>query len=156
DRIAAALRLLQGAAEPGDVILNIQGDEPFIEPGLIRSVAGVLLENPALEMATAATLATAAERNDPNAAKVGRGADGRALSFSRASIPGFGSGYDGGAEPVTLRHIGLYAYRRGLLERFVTWPPGRLEGIESLEQLRALERGTVIHVIVAPSVSFGI
>jgi 3-deoxy-manno-octulosonate cytidylyltransferase (CMP-KDO synthetase) len=157
DRIAAALQLLESSAhEPRDVIVNIQGDEPFIEPGLIADVAAALVENPAWDMATAATPAGPGERNDPNAVKVVTGRDGRALYFSRAPIPGYGAGYDGGNEHATLRHIGLYAYRRELLERFVTWPPGVLEKIESLEQLRALERGIAIQVIVRRSISFGI
>jgi 3-deoxy-manno-octulosonate cytidylyltransferase (CMP-KDO synthetase) len=156
DRIEAALRQAEGSGDPRDVVVNIQGDEPFIEPELIGAVARALVERPDLDMATAATPATPHERNDPNAVKVVIGHDGRALYFSRAAIPGYGSGYDAETEPATLRHLGLYAYRRDLLARFVSWPPGTLEQVESLEQLRAVERGIGIHVIVRPSGSFGI
>jgi 3-deoxy-manno-octulosonate cytidylyltransferase (CMP-KDO synthetase) len=156
DRVASALRsLTEPGDSPDDIIVNIQGDEPFIEPDLIAAVAGMLRENPRTVMATAATPAAPGERDDPNAVKVVLADTGRALYFSRAPIPA-GGGYDPATEPATLRHIGLYAFRREFLERFVGWPPGRLETIEKLEQLRALERDVSIQVIVRSSDSFGI
>jgi 3-deoxy-manno-octulosonate cytidylyltransferase (CMP-KDO synthetase) len=156
DRVAGALRLMAGPADsPEDVILNIQGDEPFIEPDLIQAVANVLIENPRIPMATAAAPASPGERDDPNTVKVVLAEGGRALYFSRAPIPA-APDYDRASEPATIRHIGLYAYRREFLERFVAWPQGRLETIEKLEQLRALERDESIQVIVRSSDSFGI
>lgn len=162
DRIAAALEALEarGGQPPyadDDVVVNVQGDEPFIEPALVRAVAGALIEEPPAEgqlagaaraeMATVATPATLAEETDPNAVKVVLDAGGYALYFSRSRIPARG--------PV-LRHLGLYAYRRGFLRRFVAWPPGALEVQESLEQLRALERGARIRVLIRATASVGI
>lgn len=164
DRIAAALDALEarGGQPPyadDDVVVNVQGDEPFIEPALVRAVAEALsletavrLETAAAgeapaDMATVATPATLGEETDPNAVKVVLDAAGYALYFSRSRIPARG--------PV-LRHLGLYAYRRGFLRRFVAWPPGALEVQESLEQLRALERGARIRVLVRPTASVGI
>jgi 3-deoxy-manno-octulosonate cytidylyltransferase (CMP-KDO synthetase) len=107
-------------------------------------------------MATAAVPATPRERQDPNAVKVVLAEDGRALYFSRAPIPAPGSGSTGEDEPATLRHVGLYAYRRKFLEAFVKWPPGAHEQVENLEQLRALERGARIQVVVRPEAAAGI
>lgn len=164
DRIAAALLLLERqsgrAFAPDDIIVNVQGDEPFLEPELIRTVARALQHHPAgaagrrIEMATAATPATPAEAADPHVVKVVLGADGCALYFSRAPIPHQASA--GGEEPLLLRHLGIYAYRRAFLSRFVGWPPGRLEQIECLEQLRALERGIGIRVQIVATTSIGI
>lgn len=152
DRIAAALEELEH--HPGeapyaedDVVVNVQGDEPFLEPDLIRAVAEALPPGGSADMATVATPAGAAEESDPNAVKVVLDGQGYALYFSRSRIPARG--------PV-LRHLGLYAYRRGFLRRFVAWPPGALERAESLEQLRALEQGARIRVLVRSTASIGI
>lgn len=157
DRAAAALDMLaRPGDDPEDVIVNVQGDEPFIEPDLIAAVARALAVDSEAAVFTAATPATPAERGDPNAVKVVVAQDGTALYFSRAPIPAAGPGHAGPREPATLRHIGLYAYRRAFLAQFVAWPPGVLEQAEGLEQLRALERGAVIRVVVRPTETFGI
>lgn len=135
DRIAEAL----GRIDPDgayDVIVNVQGDEPLIDSQAIRA-ALALMDDAAVDIGTLAALATPSERDDPDAVKlIGTEiAPGRlrALYFSRAAAP-WGEG------PL-LRHIGLYAYRRAALQRFVGLPPSALEQRERLEQLRALEAG---------------
>jgi 3-deoxy-manno-octulosonate cytidylyltransferase (CMP-KDO synthetase) len=155
DRIAEALRAAPSPDDrPDDIVVNVQGDEPFVEPELIRDVAARLAGDAAADMATAATEATAEERGAASAVKVVLARDGSALYFSRAPIPADGPG--GGAGAPTLRHLGLYAYRRAFLERFVSWPPGELERKEGLEQLRALENGARIVVLVRPTASIGV
>lgn len=158
DRIAAALRAMASPVDrPDDIILNVQGDEPFIEPELIRDLAEVLQDDPSVQMATVATEARPGDREDPATVTVVLGEDGSALYFSRSALPGVGPmSSEAGALALSLRHLGLYAYRRAFLEEFVTWPPGRLEKMESLEQLRAVERGVRIRVIVRPTESMGI
>jgi 3-deoxy-manno-octulosonate cytidylyltransferase (CMP-KDO synthetase) len=140
------------------VVVNLQGDEPFAPPEGIRAVASVLLDSGA-PMATLATPITAVEEIfDPNVVKLVRRADGRALYFSRAPLPwardAFASSRDAlpssAAAGAWLRHIGIYAYRNGFLQAFTALPPGRLEQLESLEQLRALEAGHRIAVGLAP------
>lgn len=137
-----------------DIIVNVQGDEPRIPPEVINQVAHNLAEHPDCEMATLCEAIT--ERGDlfsPDVVKVVLADDGEALYFSRAPIPwdreAFGDGSDIMPEGTWWRHIGIYAYRVGLLHRYVTWPQGELERIESLEQLRALARGVRIHVAPA-------
>ncbi|TPW16272.1 MAG: 3-deoxy-manno-octulosonate cytidylyltransferase (CMP-KDO synthetase), partial [bacterium] len=138
DRIAAALRATASPLDrPDDIILNVQGDEPFIEPELIRDLAGVLRGDPSVEMATVATKARPGDREDPATVTVVLGHDDSALYFSRSAIPGVGPlSSESAALALSLRHLGLYAYRRAFLMKFVEWSPGRLELIESLEQLR--------------------
>jgi 3-deoxy-manno-octulosonate cytidylyltransferase (CMP-KDO synthetase) len=152
DRIFAAVASL----DPGrshDVIVNVQGDLPLIDPQAIRDSLLPLAE-PLVDIATlAAVIHDAAERSSPSVVKVAAGfAPGariaRALYFSRAPVPsGEGEHY---------HHIGLYAYRRAALERFVALPPSVLERRESLEQLRALEAGMRIDVALVDSVPFGV
>ena len=139
DRIAEAIAGLEA-----EVVVNIQGDEPLIDPGLVDRVAGALAGHPEWDMATAAApLAAAAELHNPDVVKVVRARDGRALYFSRAAIP-FVRGAGGDFAPVAgvhLRHVGLYGYQRAFLERLVREPPCALEELEKLEQLRALALG---------------
>jgi 3-deoxy-manno-octulosonate cytidylyltransferase (CMP-KDO synthetase) len=158
DRIAAALRAMPHPDDrDDDIIINVQGDEPFIEPELIRDLADVLRNEPDTVMATVATPARPGDREDPATVTVVLGHDDTALYFSRSAIPGVGPGAtEAQARAVSLRHLGLYAYRRAFLHAFVAWPPGRLEVVESLEQLRAVERGVRIRVIVRPTESIGI
>ncbi len=134
------------------VVVNVQGDEPLIPPQVVDQVAANLLANPDAGMATLAEPLTAPGRVfDPNVVKVVTRADGFALYFSRAPLPWDRDGFAVGM-PGTLpgdhwrRHLGIYAYRAGLLRRFVTWPPSPLERIEMLEQLRILDAGVGIHV----------
>lgn len=142
DRLAEAVRAVPEATH----IVNIQGDEPLIEPALIDALVAVMLENPDLDMATAANPVAPGDPvvADPNVVKVVTALSGRALYFSRSPLPYFRNPVEG---LDVLRHKGIYAYTRRFLERFVTWAPSPLERAESLEQLRALENGAAIHVI---------
>jgi len=151
DRIAEALRALPEATH----IINIQGDEPLIDPALIDELAATMAAEPALDMATAANPIDPADPAvaDPNVVKVVTTLDGRALYFSRSPLPFFRNPVEGLS---VLRHKGIYAYRRCFLERFVTWPPSPLERAESLEQLRALENGASIKVIATHDTSPGV
>jgi 3-deoxy-manno-octulosonate cytidylyltransferase (CMP-KDO synthetase) len=151
DRIAEALRAVPQATH----IVNIQGDEPLIDPALIDELAGAMTADPSLDMATAANPLDPADPAvaDPNVVKVVTALDGRALYFSRSPLPFFRNAVPG--LPV-LRHKGIYAYSRSFIERFVTWPPSPLERAESLEQLRALENGASIKVILTDDTSPGV
>ena len=140
--------------DEGQVVVNLQGDEPFAPPEGIRAVARTLVESGA-DMATLATPVTDMDTLfDPNAVKLVRDGRGCALYFSRAPIPWERDRYArdrlSPPGPETLRHIGIYAYRAGFLRRFTRLPPGRLELIEALEQLRVLEAGHAIAVGLSP------
>jgi 3-deoxy-manno-octulosonate cytidylyltransferase (CMP-KDO synthetase) len=145
DRLAEAAALL---ALPDDmIVVNVQGDEPLIEPTLVREVAALLGQRPDCVMSTAAhALADKAEFDNPNIVKVVLDAEGRALYFSRASIPWPRDAQ--WPEPAPLRHIGIYGYRAGFLRRFPALPPAPLERTEALEQLRVLWHGQRIAVHV--------
>jgi len=133
----------------GDIVVNVQGDEPLIPPVVIDQVARLLETHARADMATlAARLDQAADFNDPNVVKVACDATGRALYFSRAPIP-WNRDAPTSLTPASLRHIGIYAYRVGALQRLASLPPSRLEQIEKLEQLRALENGLEIRVELA-------
>ena len=151
DRIAEAVRALPQFTH----IVNIQGDEPLIDPALVDELAQTMAGDPSLDMATAANPLDPADPavQDPNVVKVVTALDGRALYFSRSPLPYFRNAVAG--LPV-LRHKGIYAYSRGFLERFVTWPPSPLEHAESLEQLRALENGASIKVVLTHDTSPGV
>lgn len=151
DRIAEVAKTLPHVSH----IINIQGDEPLIDPGLIDELAAAMVADPALDMATAANPLDPADPavSDPNVVKVVLALDGRALYFSRSPLPFFRNPVEG--LPV-LRHKGIYAYQRSFLERFVTWPPSPLEKAESLEQLRALENGASIKVLTTSDTSPGV
>lgn len=153
DRLAWAVRELQ--IEPGRLIINLQGDEPLMPVACLQAVAERLRRGD-VEIATLAVpLHDPAELLDPACVKLVLGAAGRALYFSRAPIPWDREAW-AGAGPAratavdALRHIGLYAWRAETLCRFAALPPGRLERIELLEQLRALEVGWNIGVAMAP------
>ena len=152
DRLAEAC--VQLGLDGDDVVVNVQGDEPLLEPALIDACARLLEERTDCVMSTAAhAIDSAAEFVDPNVVKVVVDHAGRALCFSRAPIPWWRDGYANGvrqlSSPPPLRHIGLYAYRAGFLRRFATLPPATLESIESLEQLRVLAAGERIAVHVS-------
>jgi 3-deoxy-manno-octulosonate cytidylyltransferase (CMP-KDO synthetase) len=151
DRLAEAARALPGA----EIIVNIQGDEPLIDPALVDGLAAAMAADPSLDMATAANPLDPADPavRDPNVVKVVTALDGRALYFSRSPLPFFRNPVEG--LPV-YRHKGIYAYRRHFLERFVSWPPSPLEKAESLEQLRALENGASIKVLITNDTSPGV
>ena len=136
------------------IVVNLQGDEPFAPAAGIRAVAETLARS-STEMATlAAPIDDAETLFDPNAVKLVRNDRGDALYFSRAPIPWhrdtFARGERQPAPGACLRHIGIYAYRAGFLRAFTALPQGRLEQIESLEQLRVLEAGYRIAVAMTP------
>jgi 3-deoxy-manno-octulosonate cytidylyltransferase (CMP-KDO synthetase) len=135
--------------------LNIQGDEPLIDPGLIDALAAALLADPGLPMITAANPVAASDPilADPNVVKVVIDRDGHALYFSRSQIPHPRSVPE---DLVCYRHKGLYGFRRDFLFDFVAWPPSLLERTEGLEQLRALENGARIRVVLTDDTSPGV
>ncbi|MCB1749770.1 MAG: 3-deoxy-manno-octulosonate cytidylyltransferase [Gammaproteobacteria bacterium] len=153
DRIAAAAALRGEAAER--IIVNVQGDEPHMPPAVIRQVAETVAAG-ACDMATVCEPLTAEQLHDPNVVKVVRDAAERALYFSRATIPWDRDAFAAGTAPrrpeLYRRHVGIYGYRSAFLARFVAWTAVDLEGIEALEQLRALVNGAVIRApdAVAP------
>jgi 3-deoxy-manno-octulosonate cytidylyltransferase (CMP-KDO synthetase) len=136
-------RIAEVAAElDAEVLVNVQGDEPEIEPAAIQQVAGLLHQHSWADIATLATPGTLADQNDPNAVKVVCGHHDRALTFTRAPCP-----WDrDAAAPAAqcLRHLGIYAYRRAALLGYASLPASQLEACEKLEQLRALEAGVGI------------
>jgi 3-deoxy-manno-octulosonate cytidylyltransferase (CMP-KDO synthetase) len=127
-----------------DIYVNIQGDEPLLKPDHITALLKPFA-NQRVEVSTLKVLCTPENIANPNAVKVVTAADGRALYFSRATIPHNRDARDG-ASPQYWKHIGLYAYRKAALLRFPTLPPSLLEQTERLEQLRFLENGIPIHV----------
>lgn len=148
DRVCEAIR-----GREGDIIINLQGDEPFVRPDMIDLLFSVM-ENEDLEMATLCSpMEDDREYHDPNTVKVVLDRKGFALYFSRAPIP-----YLRGENSRFLlyKHIGMYGFSRDLLERFVSMQKSRLEEAESLEQLRALENGVRIKVLTTHYDGFGI
>jgi 3-deoxy-manno-octulosonate cytidylyltransferase (CMP-KDO synthetase) len=150
DRLAETASLL-GLSEDA-IVVNVQGDEPLIAPSLINQVAAELVKQPSAAMATcAAPIADASHFFNPNIVKVVCDNAGKALYFSRAPIPWDRDALASGAQSLSpetpaLHHIGLYAYRVHFLKSFPSLSRGILEGLESLEQLRALEHGYSIAV----------
>ena len=154
ERLAEVVEQL--ALSEDQVVVNVQGDEPFIPPEIIRQVADNLANQRVAPMATLAVpMATSDEVFNPNAVKVVCDSAGYALYFSRAPIPynreQFKSFNDQQPEQVDgyMRHIGIYAYRADFIKRYVAWNESPLERIESLEQLRVLWHGEKIHVAEA-------
>src|ERR1700723_1204282 len=130
-----------------DIYINVQGDEPLIDPGTIDSVAAAMADDDSIQLATpCAAITLPGEIMDPNIVKVVQDFDGQALYFSRAPIPWVRDTGDRVAAK-HWKHIGLYGYRREALLEFPTLPPGELERIEQLEQLRWLENGFHMHVV---------
>jgi 3-deoxy-manno-octulosonate cytidylyltransferase (CMP-KDO synthetase) len=128
------------------VVVNVQGDEPLIPPAVIDQVAANLEARPQTGICTLyAPVADETEFRNPNAVKLVTDAQGRVLYFSRASIPWPRDGQTAASLALAKRHIGLYAYRVGVLKQFVTWPASPLEDTEKLEQLRAMHHGVTIH-----------
>lgn len=155
DRIAEVLAANPG--RPGDLILNIQGDEPEIEPDFLDRLVVRMQETPDCPMGTlACPFPGDGDPSDPNAVKVVVNRAGRALYFSRARIP-YPRADVGTAERIgVLLHLGVYAYRRSFLLQFAAWSPSALEKTERLEQLRALDNGAAILVEVVPRAAAGI
>jgi len=132
---------------PAEIYVNVQGDEPLIDPGTIDALVSAMLEDESVQVSTPCTLISqSGDIMDPNVVKVVRDFDGNALYFSRAPIPWVRDT----AETVAAqhwKHLGLYAFRRDALIEFPTLPPGDLERLEQLEQLRWLENGFRIRVV---------
>jgi 3-deoxy-manno-octulosonate cytidylyltransferase (CMP-KDO synthetase) len=151
DRLAQACELL-GLAGP-DAVVNVQGDEPLIDPALIDAVAGLLDARPEASMSTAAhEIGTVEDFTNPNVVKVVIDGRGLATYFSRAPIPwwrdGFAAGITSLPNPRPLRHVGIYGYRAGFLREFPKLAQAPTEMTEALEQLRALWHGHRIAVHV--------
>lgn len=136
---------------PADVYLNVQGDEPLTRPEHIDSLIAVL-QSAEVQVGTLKTPAADIDVNNPSAVKVVTDSAGRALYFSRATIP-----YDRDAvAPRYYKHLGFYGYRKTALDNFVRWPESSLERSERLEQLRFLENGVAIHVAETPFDTVGV
>ncbi|MCA3238071.1 MAG: 3-deoxy-manno-octulosonate cytidylyltransferase [Curvibacter sp.] len=149
DRLAEACELLKLPADA--IVVNVQGDEPLIDPSLVSAVATLLHQRPEASMSTAAhPLHEVADFVNPNVVKVVVDARSLALYFSRAPIAWWRDGYAHGvttlAQPAPLRHIGIYAYRAGFLRQFPTLAQAPIEVCEELEQLRAMWHGHRIAV----------
>ena len=145
DRIAEVAK----KAKEFSFIINIQGDEPLVSPGLIDRMVRELHSDRKIDVVTAAhRFANPAEALSPHQVKVVIDLGGNALYFSRSSIPS--------SQENILRHQGIYGFRRNILLRFVKWKPTPLERAESLEQLRALENGVRVHVLITKHGSPGI
>ncbi|HEY8899561.1 MAG TPA: 3-deoxy-manno-octulosonate cytidylyltransferase [Chthoniobacterales bacterium] len=150
DRLAEVAASLRGVSR----IINVQGDEPLIEPKLIDRLVTELKENPDAGMVTAATpFLDASAATDPNCVKVVADRLGNALYFSRSLIP---FDRDGSGAVVPLHHLGIYGYRRNFLLEYVKWKPTPLEQSEKLEQLRALEMGARIRLVETKHRSIGV
>jgi 3-deoxy-manno-octulosonate cytidylyltransferase (CMP-KDO synthetase) len=146
DRIHAVAQQI-----PADIYVNIQGDEPLLKPEHLTALLRPFTQ-PHVEVSTLKVLCTPENIANPNAVKVVTAADGRALYFSRATIP-----YDRDAShPDYWKHIGLYAYRRDALHRFAALPPSPLERTERLEQLRLLENGFNLYVAATEHDTIGV
>lgn len=153
DRLAEVAKKLAGVS----IILNVQGDEPMISPRLIDRLVADMRKNPRAEMVTAATpFADAAAVANPNNVKVVTDRAGNALYFSRSPIPFVRDANPKIPNPKFLHHLGIYGYRRAFLLRFVKWRPTLLEQAEKLEQLRALEMGARIRVVLTKDRSIGV
>lgn len=148
DRLAEACQLL--GLDNDDIVVNVQGDEPLIDPELVLAVAELLAQTPGASMSTAAhAIDQFADYANPNVVKVVLDAQGIALYFSRAMIPFERDRPNTLPNPPPLRHIGIYGYRVGFLRQFPQLPQAPMEVSESLEQLRALWHGHRIAVHTA-------
>ncbi len=146
-------RLAEVAADlTCEVVVNVQGDLPLLDPRMIESAVAPLLADSTLQISTICTpILDDAEYRNPNVVKVVRNERGDALYFSRAPIPHYRNAASPGAgqrSNAPLKHVGLYAYRRAFVPIFAALPPTPLEIAESLEQLRALEHGYRIHAVL--------
>jgi 3-deoxy-manno-octulosonate cytidylyltransferase (CMP-KDO synthetase) len=154
DRVAEAAHTLDA-----EIIVNLQGDEPLVDPAALDLLPELLRRDPGADMATlAAPIASAEQWQDPNCVKVVCDAAGRALYFSRSPIPYVRDGRpDFVARPARfLQHLGLYAYRRAFLLQLARLPQHPLEETERLEQLRVLAAGQRIHVGIVPHAARGV
>ncbi|HWB61290.1 MAG TPA: 3-deoxy-manno-octulosonate cytidylyltransferase [Chthoniobacteraceae bacterium] len=159
DRIAEVARKLPAAFTR---IINVQGDEPVVDPALISRLAKTLAADPKIPMITAANpFAPGEDPANPNAVKVVLDRAGDALYFSRSPVPyprdkGIVADSGKGTAATYYRHQGIYGYTRKFLLEFIRWKPGALEKTEQLEQLRALENGAKIRVLITKKASIGV
>ncbi len=152
DRVAEA-----ASAESAEIVVNIQGDEPLIDPAAIDMAILPLVHDPEVRMATLKKrIENPREINDPNVVKVVTDRAGDAIYFSRCPIPYFRQDLEGSPGAAYFKHIGLYVYRRNLLLGYSALPVGRLEQAERLEQLRAIENGFRIRVVETDYESVGV
>ena len=150
DRVAEVVR----KSREFDLILNVQGDEPLTEPRLLNRFVETLRSNPKIDIVTGAhPFSNAAEASSPHQVKVIVDLQGNALYFSRYAVP---FPRNRSAPIKYLRHQGIYGFRRKALLDFVRWKPTPLERVESLEQLRALENGVKVHVLLTKHGSPGV
>jgi len=172
DHASGTDRLAEAAAAQADgyeVVVNVQGDEPLISPRTIELAVAALASDPEAQVATTCeAVSDAADVLSPDVVKVVVDARGRALYFSRVPVPyPRDAARQYGSLPAALReepellslfakHTGLYVYRRDFLLSYAGWPQGQLERAESLEQLRALERGAIIRVVRTDEPSIGV
>ena len=148
DRIAAALKGI-----PADIIINVQGDEPLLPTEAIDQLIDRMKQSDKPAMATVGVQGSREELDNPNKVKLVMSNSNRALYFSRSMIPFLRTG---GEDMNVYLHWGIYAYRREVLERFVSLPAGKLENCEKLEQLRALENDIDIQVLITNLESVGV
>jgi 3-deoxy-manno-octulosonate cytidylyltransferase (CMP-KDO synthetase) len=152
DRIAEAVNHL-----PGELVINLQGDEPLMDPRLIDSVVQLLLDNQDVPMASAQTpIETIEDLKNPNIVKVVSDRNGYALYFSRSPLPYCFSEVEDDRTSFGFKHIGLYIYRKDFLKKIVTLDPSPLEKQERLEQLRVLENGYRIKLFTTTFDSIGV
>lgn len=147
DRLFAVSRAIEA-----DIYVNVQGDEPLLRPEHIADILSPFTM-PHVDVTTLKVPCTVENLNNPNAVKVVTARDGRALYFSRATIP---FDRDGTGRAEVWKHLGLYAYRRAALERFASLAPGELEQTERLEQLRLLENGLALYVAATAHDTVGV
>lgn len=147
DRVREVARQIEA-----DIYVNIQGDEPTLTPDFFPPLIG-LFDSAEVQVSTLAVRCPASEIHNPNAVKVVTALDGKALYFSRAAIP---HDRDQAGIAGYRKHLGIYAYRKAALEKFAELPPGWLESVEKLEQLRLLEAGIDIYVAGAPADTIGV
>jgi len=155
DHISGTDRVLEAAiklnAPENSVVVNIQGDEPALHPDMISELVHPF-SDPAIQVTTLARRIDETSARSPDVVKVVLDRNGNALYFSRAAIP-FPRENE---SSLFYGHIGLYAFRFSVLQKFVSLPPGELETIEKLEQLRLLENRIPIHVVITSHISFGV
>ena len=142
------------STQDAEIFINIQGDEPMMNPEGIDGLVQALREDAGLQVATLAVRRSLdADYENPNVVKVICATDGNALYFSRSSLPYF---REKTGQESYLKHLGVYGYRKSFLLKFISWPKGRLEESEKLEQLRILEQGVSIRVVETPHDSLSV
>jgi 3-deoxy-manno-octulosonate cytidylyltransferase (CMP-KDO synthetase) len=151
DRIAEAVQSVDA-----DAVINVQGDEPLIDPALIDQLADVIASSDWDMVTAAAPITDEQEINDPSVVKALFNRHGQALYFSRSTIPHIREPEGVSTKDIYWRHIGIYAYRRDYLLRLVAEPPCALENLEKLEQLRALDMGCRMKVIQTQDFGIGV